>query len=459
MALRQLVITKKIEELRGKLNPLKEAKAALETRAQEIKTRAEELERAVSEVTAETGEEDKALLEGEVEACLKEQEDNEKAERENMEARTEIENKIAELEHELEELNKRAALAAPVKREKREETVTLENRKFFGMNEQERSAFFGNAEVKNFLERVRGAIKENRGITGGELLIPEVVLPLLRERTTEYSKLIKHVNKKRVSGNARQNIMGTIPEAIWVEQCGALKERGLKFNGVEIEAYKVGGFIPVYNAMMEDSDVDLAETIMDALAQSIGMAVDKAILYGTGEKMPTGIVKALETAEEEIKNKNLVAVSGKSDIALFKALVEASGAAKAKRVVDGKFWAMNEATLNKLKSNALSINAAGAIVTGQTNTMPVIGGAIETLEFIPDGVIVGGYGKAYPLAERAGISIKKSEEYRFIEDQTVFKATARYDGKPAIVEAFVAIGIDGVVPSAGAVTFEVEYEE
>ena len=41
---------------------------------------------------------------------------------------------------------------------------------------------------------------------------------------------------------------------------------------------------------------------------------------------------------------------------------------------------------------------------------------------------------------------------KFLEDQTVFKGTARYDGQPVIAEGFVAVGIGGVTPTA-AMTF------
>ena len=85
--------------------------------------------------------------------------------------------------------------------------------------------------------------------------------------------------------------------------------------------------------------------------------------------------------------------------------------------------------------------------------MPGIGGAIEELSFIPDGVIIGGYGDLYLLAERAGAAVGSSEHAMFIEDQTVFKGTARYDGMPVVAEGFVAIGINGTKPTANAVSF------
>ena len=85
-------------------------------------------------------------------------------------------------------------------------------------------------------------------------------------------------------------------------------------------------------------------------------------------------------------------------------------------------------------------------------TMPVVGGVAEVLSFIPDNVIIGGYFELYLLAERADVRLAQSEHVRFIQDQTVFKGTARYDGLPVIAEAFVAIGINGVTPTA-AMTF------
>ena len=66
---------------------------------------------------------------------------------------------------------------------------------------------------------------------------------------------------------------------------------------------------------------------------------------------------------------------------------------------------MNEVTFNRLQAEALNINAAGMMVSAMEHTMPVLGGAVEELEFIPDNVIIGGYGELYLLCERAGTDI------------------------------------------------------
>ena len=97
---------------------------------------------------------------------------------------------------------------------------------------------------------------------------------------------------------------------------------------------------------------------------------------------------------------------------------------------------------------ALAVNAAGAIVSGVNGQMPVIGGIIEVLNFIPDNVIFGGYFDLYLLAERAGTTLSTSEHAFWVEDQTGFKGTARYDGKVLDDNAFVVIGINGATPAA-----------
>lgn len=84
--------------------------------------------------------------------------------------------------------------------------------------------------------------------------------------------------------------------------------------------------------------------------------------------------------------------------------------------------------------------------------MPIIGGAIEELPFIPDGDIIGGFGSQYILVERAGMSLDTNDRLQWIEENILFKGTARYDGSPLNGEGFVALNISGAAP-ATTVTF------
>ncbi len=88
----------------------------------------------------------------------------------------------------------------------------MENRtKYYDMTHEQRSAFFAREDVHGFLESVR-TIK-TRSLTNGTLTIPDIMIEILRDSLTKFSKLVKYVTLKSVSGTARQNIMGVLRRA------------------------------------------------------------------------------------------------------------------------------------------------------------------------------------------------------------------------------------------------------
>ena len=453
MALRALLLAKKLNEKRKALQ-------ALASRDDALKTREAELEASIAEVTEETDQETRDALE---EAVAAFEAERSAAEEERNALEGEIRSLSDELAAEEARQNTDPAPAAPQERtnKKMEEFTMIRTKIFDRMSDQQREAFFARDDVKGYLGEVRSAIREKRALQNVGLTVPTVMLGLLRQNIMEYSKLYKHVAVRAVAGDARAVVMGAIPEAIWTDCCANLNELDLGFNDLELGCWKVGGYFAVCNANIEDSDVDLAAEILTALGQAIGLALDKAILYGNGTRMPLGIVTRLAQQSEpasypqtarpwvDLHTSNVKTISsGTTGAALFAAIATDAAAAKGKYSRGEKFWAMNETTYSALIAAAMSINAAGAIVTGVNGMMPVIGGVIEVLDFIPDNVIVGGYGDLYVLAERAGAKFATSEHVRFLQDQTVFKGTARYDGAPAIAEGFVVIGINSTSPTA-----------
>lgn len=448
MALRALMLKAKIDKKRSELEELRKKDADFEKRETELET-------AIGEAQTE---EEQQLVSEQVEAFETEK-------KEHDEKKENLEKEIGDLEKDLEEAELQPPANPTRTREpKGEKRTMMSRRKFFGMDAQERDAFFANEEVKAFLQRTRELASEKRAVKGTDLTIPTIVLDLIRENIMDYSKLVRRVRLIPVSGKARQNVMGTIPEAVWTEMCAKLNEIDFGFAQTEVDGYKVGGVIYICKATLEDSDYDLASEIITALGIAMGIALDKAILYGFGTKMPLGIVTRLEQTSEpsdynanarpwaDLHTSNVITIdSGKTGLEFFKEIVAAGGKAKNKYARGSKFWAMNDTTYTKIKIEAMNFNAAGAIISVQDGTMPVSGGEIIVLsdDIIADNNIVCGYGELYLLAERAGSNFERSDEYRFAEDQVAFKGTARYDGEPVIAEGFISIGL-GAAPAKSA---------
>jgi HK97 family phage major capsid protein len=462
MALRQILLAQQIEKLEQQRTDLMTEITSVSARRTAWQAREAAAEAALGEINENTPQEERDAFDAEAAAI--EAEDNEiRADEERTSARlTEIDTEITAKRGELEEIKTRST-PAPASHAAAQNggNTNMENREFFGMSPERRDAFFAREDVKGWLANVRAigrTVGQTRTVSGQELLIPEVILPLIRDSVNKNSKLMKHVNVQRVGGTARQIIMGDIPEAVWTEMCKKLNELKLDFSAAEVDGYKVGGYIAVCNAVLDDSDINLATVIIDALGQAIGYAVDKAIVYGKGTKMPMGFVTRLAQTEapadapanarewKDLSTSNIQTVPEATGSKLFAAIVKAASAAKAKNG-NGKFWVMNEATYGSLMAELITFNSAGAIVSGMNMQMPVVGGQIEILDFMPDNNIGFGYGSKYLLAERAGTAIESSEHVRFVEDQTVFKGTARMDGMPVIEEAFVLMGIHGTAPT------------
>lgn len=456
--LRALMLKRQIDGAKKELEALREKEEGFAKREAELASDIEEVETAEQE-----------------EAVKDEIEKFEAEKAENAEAQKELEERVAGLESELADVESKAEQAVapevPVEPEARtkEDYIPMTKRdKMFGSTVQERDALFQREEVQAWIGEVRSAIKEKRALTNVGLTIPKVFLGVLRQNIDQWSKLYKHVNVRQISGDGREVIMGAYPEAVWTEACGILNELDLGFADVEVSSYKLGGFFTVCNAVLEDSDLDLAAELITALGQAIGKALDKAILFGTGTKMPLGFFTRLAQTEQPAdypanarpwvdlhqSNVKVIGASSASEgIALFKSFVKDAAAAKGKYSRGAKVWAMNEKTYTHFKAEAMSVNAAGAIVSGFDGRMPVEGGIVEVLDFIPDDMIFGGYLDLYLLAERSATKFAQSEHYKFVEDKTVIKGTARYDGVPVIAEGFVAIGINNTTPSAGSISF------
>ena len=452
MALKAIMLRRSIEKKQAELETLRQKDA-------EFSKREAELETAINE--AETSEQEQAVTE-EVETF-----DADKTAHEAKKAA--LAGEIEGLKAELSE----AEAAAPTRSkenhltkertERKMETniniraLPMSRRAFDALPMEQRSEIVAREDVREFFAQLRSMKGQQRGVSGAELTIPVVFLDIIAENMYRYSKLLNRVRIRNVNGEARQTIAGTVPEAVWTEMCGAINELTFVFNQVTLDGFKVSGYVPVCNSILEDNDINLASWIVEMLSESIGLALDKAILYGKGaaSKMPLGIVTRLAQTSKpadypanapewvDLHTSNILKVDSTAEpITFWSALAVAAGNTFTRYSRGRQFWAMNSKTYSKLRAKLIAFNYEGGLVAQFPGTMPVVDGDIDVLEFIPDGDIIGGYGDLYLLALRAGMTIESSREVQFIQDNTVFKGKERADGMPVIPGAFVAININ-----------------
>lgn len=460
MALRAIMLRSKIDKKKSELGALRQKDA-------EFATREVELEKAIGEASTD---EEQAAVQEEVEKF-----ETEKAA--NDAAKSALETEISGLEDELTEVEKEPPAEPAVRTEKNVErnvrtmdftTMNIRSlpshvRAFDAVPYETRNAIMQREDVKEFLTRVREMTKNKRAVNGADLMIPVVFLELISENMYRYSKLVNRVRVRNVRGEARQTIAGTVPEAVWTEMCGAINELSFNFNQIVADGYKVAGFVPVCNSLLEDTDIDLASWIIEMISEAIGLAKDKAILYGKGASanMPLGIVTRLaQTAApdgypanapawEDLHTSNVITIDGTTltGAQFWAKLMEATGQTYTTYSRGNLFWAMNSKTYAAIRAKLITFTATGDIAANIYGTLPIITGDVDILEFIPDGDIIGGYGDLYLWVQRGAMSLDLSTEVQFIQDNTVFRGKERADGMPIIPGAFVAININNTSPT------------
>lgn len=457
MALRAIMLRSKIDKKNKELDELRKKDADFAIREKELETAIDE---------AQTEEEQQTVSDA-VDAF-----DEEKKEHEA--AKSNLQSEINDLELELEKTEKELAEPANRSAEKRSNTERMERtmakhdirslpmnvRAFDSLSREQKNAIIEREDVKEFLIRMREQKGSKRAISGGDLEIPVVFMEIIAENMYRYSKLLNRVRTRPVGGEARQTIAGTVPEAIWTEMCGAINELSFVFHQITLDGYKVSGYVPICNSLLEDttSNLDLASWIIEMLSESIGYAIDKAILYGKGAnaKMPLGIVTRLAQDSKpsgypanapewvDLSDTNIIKIDGASlePIPFLSAFAIAAGNTYTRYARGDKFWAMNSKTYAQIQAKLISATATGEFVSRIAGVMPITAGNVDILEFIPDGDIIGGYGELYLWIERGTMQMDLSPHVQFIQDNTVFRGKSRADGQPVIPGAFVAININ-----------------
>ena len=418
--LKQLKIQKALELKRQKLKEV-------ETKAAAVLKRSQDAEKALEEAKTE---DDIKVVEAEIN----------KIEAENIEIekeKTDVESEIQELEQELESVQDRAAATNKQNRSTSKGEIDPMNR--HQVKELLRTGeYYKRSEVVEFYNK----FKNLRAVTGGELVIPEVVVNRIMEILGDYSTLYPLVDKIRVKGTARVLIDTDTTPATWVEQNAALPVGDVgTLAYLDFDGFKVGKVTFVDNYLLQDSVINLDAYVTTKIARAIALALDISILNGTGAagKQPTGIIPTIPAPNKVDVAEGSKLVEFLKPIGLIDTGLDSVGEIRAIMKRSTYYAYFLEYSVN--------VNANGEQVGKLPNlTRPDIVGIPVTFNnsMAADQVLYGDF-NMYTLVERENIAIDNSEHVRFVEDQMAFRGKGRFDGKPTKPEAFALVTITPAV--------------
>lgn len=140
---------------------------------------------------------------------------------------------------------------------------------------------------------------------GTNALIPEEVMrEIIQNVETKsvvmnYARRLPNMSRKQ----SRLPVLASLPQAYFVTgDTGRKQTTTVSWDNVFVNAEELAVLVPVPNAILDDADYDIWAEVQPLVETAIGVAFDKAVLYGINAPAawPECIVEAAEAAGHEI---------------------------------------------------------------------------------------------------------------------------------------------------------------
>lgn len=248
-----------------------------------------------------------------------------------------------------------------------------------------------------------------QGINNLGLLIPGTVRTDLLERAEKASPIFRDIRKLQVDGVIDLPYLFESDDAEWYAELEDTKNEGQEFRGLKLTGHELAKDVVITWKAEEMTVEGFIDFIIDELYEKMYKAKINAVIYGDGNRKPTGITKGLEakTGANAIEVMHTVLKSMNADAKRESKIYVATSVAE-------------DITFYKDGSNNYPY-----LATGLKNTN---GGKIEEDPFLKDGDIVVGNMRNYIFNENAPISIERE---RTVKGRKVtYGAYQICDGQP-----------------------------
>lgn len=302
-----------------------------------------------------------------------------------------------------------------------------------------RAAAPGGRIDERLTTRAASGLNESTPSDGGFLVQQDFVTELLK-RTYETGILASKVKKIPISTNANGLKINAVDEesrangsrwggvqTYWEGEADELTASKPKFRQLELNLKKLTGLCYATDELLQDASA-LEAVIRQAFAEEFGFKIDDAILSGSGEGEPLGILNsgAIVTVAKEASQTDIITVEN-----LIKMWNRLWSRSRANAV-----WYINqelEPYLYTLKIGDKPVYIpAGGLSEKPYGTLfgrPVV--PLEQCSAAGDlgDIILADVGQ-YLLVDKGGVKAASSIHVRFLYDESVFRFIYRVDGKP-----------------------------
>lgn len=324
------------------------------------------------------------------------------------------------------------------------------------------------SKEKKYYEKLIDAFKsENpkQALTNPEIVMPETVLDAVFDDLQTEHPLLSHLSFTNTRG-AIKFLFSTndFQKAVWGKLCAEITEEiEASFSEIDMTLMKLSAFIPVCEAMLDLGPVWLDSYVRQILYEALANGLEDGIINNLNTTTgPVGMIANMTTGSGGVGAATFTAKTATPITDLQPATL---GAQLAKLAVDaaGKSRAIRDVILivnptdyfTKVFPATTVMNGAGVYVN---NVLPYPMTIIQSAS-VATGKAVLGLGYKYFMGigmdSRAG-RIEYSDEFKWLDDERVYKIKLYANGMPMDNNAFQYLDISGLKPATVRVTIENE---
>lgn len=322
------------------------------------------------------------------------------------------------------------------------------------------------SKEKKYYEKLIEAFKsENpkQALTDPEIVMPETVLDAVFDDLQTQHPLLSHISFTNTRG-AIKFLFSTndFQKAVWGKLCAEITEEiEASFYEIDMTLMKLSAFIPVCEAMLDLGPVWLDSYVRQILYEALANGLEDGIINNLNTTTgPVGMIANMTTGSGGVGAATFTAKTATPITDLQPATL---GAQLAKLAVDaaGKSRAIRDVILivnptdyfTKVFPATTVMNGAGVYVN---NVLPYPMTIIQSAA-VASGKAVLGLGYKYFMGigmdSRAG-RIEYSDEFKWLDDERVYKIKLYANGMPMDNNAFQYLDISGLKPATVRVTIE-----
>lgn len=317
------------------------------------------------------------------------------------------------------------------------------------MNDNQILANRGNNKVLTSKERKYfNAVIEHNSFDGIDEIFPTTIVEDVMSNLREEHPILSRIDIRNTEALVKYIFAKpTNAGAYWGDICSDIRQMIIKgFEVVNLESFKLSGFVPLCKGMLELGPAWLATYVTEIMEEIMQTSLELAVVDGDGKQQPVGMTRSLKGVVDGV-----YPVKTKVKLADFKpaSLAGLRGAlAKAKTDKGEVVILVNPITYwSKVFSNLVIQSDNGTWVADKLPT----GETIIQSHAVPENTLIYGVLKNYFLAVSGKVRINKYTETLAIEDMDLFIAKFYGNGRPKDADAFF---IADVTDIAGATLAE-----